>query len=244
MDKNKFDKIINNYRNERDTTNSIGTLGEKSLHNILKNYLQEDKSKHEIKIGRHVADIFDGEKITEIQTRDFYPLNKKLDAFLPQYKVEIVFPVAFDKYVCWIDTENGELTKKRKSPKNATICEILPQIYKLRKHMFNENLSFRIVSIGAEEYRLLDGWSYDKKRGSHRFELVPTRLFDEITISNSSDYKRFLFGLDMEEFTSKDFSRFSKLSPAKARTALLVLTRFGAVVRTGKKGNTIIYKKA
>lgn len=244
MDKNKFLQAIKNYQETNKITNSIGTLGEKSLHNILKCYLQPNENLHEIKIGKNVADIFDGEKITEIQTRDFYPLNKKLEVFLPLYKVEIVYPVAKEKYISWIDINSGDVTKKRKSTKSATLCEILPQIYKIKDYAFHENLSFRIVCIGAEEYRLLNGWSYDKKRGSHRFELVPTKLFDEVIISCNNDFSVFLKDFNNEEeFTSKDFAKFSKLSPAKARTALLVLTKFGAVLRVGKKGNTIIYKK-
>lgn len=244
MNKDKFLKAIKNYEENNKSTNSIGTLGEKSLHNILKFYLQQNENLHEIKIGKNVADIFDGEKITEIQTRDFYPLNKKLKIFLPLYKVEIVFPVAKEKYLSWIDTNSGDVTKKRKSTKSATICEILPQIYKIKDYAHHENLSFRIVCICAEEYRLLNGWSYDKKRGSQRFELVPTKLFDEVIISCNDDFRVFLQGFDNDkEFTSKDFAKFSKLSPAKARTALLVLTKFGAVLRVGKKGNSIIYKK-
>lgn len=243
MDKNNFKKAIDKFYKNKNTSNLIGTLGEKSLHNILKHYLEPNENLHEIKIGRYYADIFDGEKITEIQTRDFYPLYKKLSVFLEDYKVRIVFPVVKEKYLCWVDTKSGDITKKRKSPKNATICEILPQIYKLKDLAFNTNLSFKIVILGAEEYRLLDGWSGDKKRGSHRYELSPTEIFDEVDINCKDDYINFLNGFEKEEFTSKDFSKFLKLSPRKAGIALLVLTRAGAVLRIGKKGNSIIYKK-
>ena len=61
----------------------IGTLSEKTVHAILKNYYEPDEDRQEIPIGNYVADIFAGGEIIEIQTRQFDKLRGKLSAFLP-----------------------------------------------------------------------------------------------------------------------------------------------------------------
>ena len=47
---------------------SIGTISEKSIHRVLKDYLDNDVSKHEVSIGGYIADICSNNTITEIQT--------------------------------------------------------------------------------------------------------------------------------------------------------------------------------
>ena len=226
---------------------SFGTYGEKSLHKFLKNYIDSDESHQEIKLGRSIVDIFDGEKITEIQTGSFQSVYKKLPSLLESYKLEIVFPIFREKEVAWLNKETGEIVSKHLSPKHATICEILPHLYRIRELLENENLSFRVISLGATEYRILDGWSEDKKRGSHRLEIVANKLFSETIINSKEDYKEFLrqIGFSQKDnergFTSKEFAKKSKLSPSKASSALIVLTKKEAVARVGKKKNAYIY---
>ena len=51
--------------------NGIGTLSEKTVHAVLKNYYAPDETQHEIPVEGCVADIFNGKEIIEIQTRSF-----------------------------------------------------------------------------------------------------------------------------------------------------------------------------
>ena len=94
----------------------IGTLSEKTVHAILKNYYEPDEDRQEIPIDNYVADIYSEGEIIEIQTRQFNKMRDKLDAFLPQFPVTIVYPIPREKWIIWIDEESGELSKKRKSP--------------------------------------------------------------------------------------------------------------------------------
>ena len=67
----------------------IGTLSEKTVHAVMKNYYAPDTDMHEIPIENFVADIYNGQEIIEIQTRAFNKMRRKLDAFLPLYPVTI-----------------------------------------------------------------------------------------------------------------------------------------------------------
>ena len=68
----------------------IGTLSEKTVHAILKNYYEPGEDKQEIPIENYVADIYADGEIIEIQTRQFNRMRDKLKAFLPLYPVTIV----------------------------------------------------------------------------------------------------------------------------------------------------------
>ena len=58
---------------------SIGTLGEKTLHAVLKHYIDPDSRHHEVRIGPYYADIASEAGIYEIQTRGFGKMRKKLE---------------------------------------------------------------------------------------------------------------------------------------------------------------------
>ena len=105
----------------------IGTLAEKSLHAILKNYYEPNEDRQEIPIENYVADIFADGEIIEIQTRQFDKMRGKLAAFLPLYPVTIVYPIPHEKWLIWIDEESGSLSKKRKSPRKGNPYLVFPE---------------------------------------------------------------------------------------------------------------------
>lgn len=238
MDKGKFLAARKSLHNHK----GIGTLGEKTLHSVLKNYYEEHTENHEIKVGGYVADIVGENGIIEIQTRNFDKLRKKLTAFLEVCDVTIVYPVAQIKWLCWVDTKSGEITKKRKSNKKGIPHEIFHELYKIKEFLDNPRLKIIICMLELEEYRLLNGWSEDRKKGSTRSERIPVEIIDEIIIENIIDYKRLIPEGLTSGFSAKDFSMLTKLSINRAQTALNILNHVHAVNRISKKGNAYIYK--
>lgn len=221
----------------------IGMLGEKTLHSVLKYYFEPDGNKQEIKIGNHIADILGDAGIIEIQTRHFYRLRDKLAGFLPDYPVTLVYPVAETKWLCWIDENTGETTKRRKSPKTGMPYEIFTELYRIKSFLKDGSLRICIVMLQLEEYRFLNGWGKDRKKGSTRYERIPLGIVDELNIHSLSDYGKLIPDIPEDSFTSREFKKASGLSISAARTALNVLSFVGAVERTGKKGNAFIYRR-
>ena len=103
----------------------IGTLSEKTVHAIFKDYYEPDEDHQEIPIENYVADIYRDGEIIEIQTRQFNRMRGKLQTFLPLYPVTIVYPIPYEKWLIWIDEDSGELSKKRKSPKKGCTYQAL-----------------------------------------------------------------------------------------------------------------------
>ena len=219
----------------------IGTLSEKTIHAILKNYYQPDEDKQEMPIENFVADIYSDGEIIEIQTRQFNRMRDKLKAFLPLYPVTIVYPIPREKWLVWIDEESGELSKKRKSPVKGNPYMAFPELYKIKMFLKEPNLRLKFVFLDMEEYKLLNGWSRDRKKGSSRYDRIPTELVEEIDINCIRDYMQFV-PYELEgEFTSKEFAKAAHISVSLAQTVLNILYYVGTVTRTGKRGNLILY---
>ena len=238
-----LERIQNNMRTQQ-LNKGIGTLNEHTLHGVLKNLFEPETTKQEIKIGRYIADIADGNQITEIQTRDFSKFRKKLECFLDMGKeVCVVYPVSFIKWLIWIDEESGECSKKRKSPKPGTPYTILQELYKIKYLLTRPKLSFCIVMLEMEEYRVLNGWSEDKKKGSSRCTRIPIKIYDIITLSTVQDYQQLVPYTLAEPFTAKQYQEHTRLSLSRSQTALNVLYSIGVLQRVGKKGRAFLYAR-
>lgn len=243
MEERQFYEACNIILNKQDNNTGIGTLGEKTLHAIFKYYFEPDSAYHEIRYEGFVADILHGQDVIEIQTRGFNKLRRKLEAFLAAGKVRIVYPIPYEKWLEWIDEETGAVSSKRKSPKKGTIYDSFYELYKIKPYLDHPNLQITLVFVNIEEQRLLNGWSKDKKRGSERFERIPTKLVDQFEIKGREDYKQFLPEELPGIFSTKDYHKATKLNIHRARTGVHILHYLGVIEPVGKKGNAILYKR-
>ena len=222
--------------------NGIGTLGEKTLHAVLKRYYEPHECNHEVRLGSYIADIVGENGVIEIQTRQFGNLLKKLECFLEFCSVTVVYPIAGIKYLSWIDTDTGEVTSRRKSPKKGNIYDALPELYRIKYTLDNPNMHLRLCILELEETRYLNGWSRDKKRGSSRCDRIPVRMIEEVCIDSPQDHRMFIPEGLPEEYTSRDLSKAAKIPLDRAQTALNLLTYLGLTEKIGKKGKLILYK--
>jgi len=241
LDENRFEdakkKIIGIDRQRL----GIGTLSEKTVHAILKNYYEPDEDNQEIPIENFVADIYADGRIIEIQTRNLDRMRDKLDSFLPLYPVTIVYPIPREKWLIWIDEESGQLSEKRKSPKKGNLYEAFSELYKIKMFLRDPNLRLKLVFLDIEEYRLLNGWSGNKKRGSTRYDRIPVKMVEEVEIERLEDYMQFV-PYELEEFfTTKEFSRAAHINRNLSGVVINLLYHVGVIERTGKKGRFYLY---
>ena len=93
----------------------------------------------------------------------------------------------------------------------------------------------------VEEYKLLNGWSYDKKRGSVRYDRIPVGIRKVIELDCPQDYMQFVpEGLE-NGFTSADFANAAHIDRQTAASVLAMLNYMEQVKRVGKTGNAYIY---
>ena len=194
----------------REGESNIGGLGEGTLHLVLKNYISAYKGDQEIKHGKKYIDVFLDGRAYEVQTRSFSSLKSKLDAFLPEFPVTIVFPAIRQKRIAWIDPETGELSDFHKSPKKENVYTIFSELIYIKDYLKAKNLSFCVFEMAANETKLLSGRSYDRKKyGAVRLNRVPTELF---AVEHFESPRDFLNLLPCEkEITVKSLAEYAHI---------------------------------
>ena len=242
MDQKRFEVIKNRIVSSERERNGIGTLQEKTVHAILKEYYAPDRDMQEIPINGYVADIFTGSEIIEIQTANLNKLRDKLNSFLPEYPVTIVYPIPRIKWLSWIDEESGECSPLRKSPVKGNIYKAFYELYKIKNYLPDPNLKLCIPFLDLEEYRLLNGWSRDKKRGSQRYDRIPIALAEEIRFDRVEDYLQLIPYDIPEPFTSMEFARAVEIRKEEAGRVLHILNYLHVIERCDKKGRAYAYK--
>lgn len=225
----------------------IGTLAEKRLHSILKRYICEDEDLHEVGVAntRYVSDVRVGNHIYEIQTGAFYPMQKKIAHYIEKTDctVTVVHPIVVNKFVRWIDPKTGERSPRTKSPKHEGAEALLPELSCLLPYLGHPRLRFRLLMIEAEDFRLLNGWSKDRKRGSELYERVPLSLIDEAEYCSSSDFASFLPLALPSPFTVKEFSGHTGIQGRDAYASVRVLAALGLLRKSAPIGRAMAFEK-
>ncbi len=267
IDDKLFQEAKNRMYGKVQGEKGIGTLSEKSVHSVLKYYFAPDEEFHEQKIGTFVADIcIDGE-IYEIQTKQFYLMKRKLECFLKDYEVTIVYPVSLENTLHWVEcdencyditghnTESGKnafsnrdaimnrrITSSRKTRKKGMPYLFFHELYGIKDFLHHPKLHFILAIMSTEEYRLLDGYGPHKKIRATKTDKAPIELLDLITIQKPEDYKQLLPEGLSDEFTSDIFAKKAGIGRSLAGTALNILYETDVVERIGKQGNAYVYK--
>lgn len=234
----RFARAQDEYFGSEHKRYNIGTLSEGTLHMMLKYFVCPDMAYHEVPVEGYIADVLEGNVITEIQTRDFRHLGEKLDAFLPSYKVNIVYPVAYVKRICKIDKNTGEISKPRRSPRKGRATDILPELFYIRRHLSNPNLRIYICFLEITEYK----YDNPKRRGrTVRYDRVPTAYVSHMAVGGG-EYSKLLPSELPEEFTVKDLAKLSGLCGMNLSSAIKTLCECGAVTKTGSRDRAYVYK--
>lgn len=225
-------------RTQRD--GGINTMGEKRLHQVLKRYYEPDETRHEQKVGRHIADILRGGEIIEVQTGSFFPLKAKIAYYLRETDccVTIVHPILAKKWVSWIDGETGSVSKRHRSPKKGTLIEAVRELVYLLDHLPNDRLRFVFPVIEAEDYRMLDGWSRDRKRGSTRYERIPLALLGEERLAVPADFAALIPAALTDPFTAAEFGKAARLASRPCYAVIKVLCAMGVIEPGEKQGRS------
>lgn len=233
--------IVGKVHNDR----GIGTLSEKTVHGVLKNFFEPDQDFQEVALHGYFADIYNQEGVIEIQTKGFDRLREKLSVFLNYYPVTIVYPMPCNKWVSWVNQKTGEVCARRKSPRHFTMYDAFFELYKIKSALKNSNLCIKLVLMDMEEYKLLDSEKTGKrgrKRTGKKEDRIPIGIREIITIEQPEDYMQFV-PYELEgAFTSKQFAKAGKISADTARIALNILYYMGTVKRVGKEGNAYLYE--
>lgn len=221
----------------------IGTLSEKTLHAVLKRYLEPHTENHEVKVGNYVADIIGENGIIEIQTGSFTPLRPKLECLLDFTDVTVVYPMAAVKSLSWIDPETGEVSPPRRSPKKAKPYDAFTELVRIKYALDNPHFHLKLMMLELTEYRYKNGWSADGKKGSERCDRIPQSIIEELDFHTPRDFDYFIPNGLSEQFSIKEFAKCAGTAYSIAQKAVSVLCYLERIKLCGKSGRINLYTK-
>ena len=223
----------------------IGTLREKTLHRVLKDYFTEPDLQRETPVGTYVADIAGEGRIIEIQTSSLFPMKEKLEAFLPLAEVTIVYPVAERKWISWIHPTTGHISEKKRSPVTGRPTDVLAELVYIRRFLRHPHLAIRTVQLEIEEYRLLSpSGGRPRRYDPVRYERIPVDLFSAYDFSSPADYAAWLpFPPGAEVTTAEVISALRFRGGSMGRSAALgVLCDMGVLEKLPRTGRSNRYR--
>ena len=235
-----FAAARNRVLTELPSDGGIGTLSEKMMHKILKLYIDPDTDNHEVAYLGSVADVKNSDGIFEIQSANFSYLIPKLNKFLVNDKVTVVYPIVGSKTVSWIDKDSGEITAPHKTTRQGRATDVYYVASAISEFIPHENLTLRIIIMSAEEYKYLDGYGKSRKNRATGIDRIPTGIEREIELRTVEDYASLLPPLP-EEFTAGELSSALRLRGRRASYSLSFLRRLGIVEQVGKRGRAYLY---
>ena len=216
----------------------IGSLNEHTLHLALKKYIEPDPAFHEVEYGPFVADVKRGSCICEIETTSFTRMRNKLDFFLNENEVTVVYPIAVKRWVVFVDPKTGETSERRRSPVKGRACDVCAELFKIKEYIGHPNFALKLVFIEELNYKRRKG-----KRSSVREDRIPLSFVSEMNIVENEDYAMLVDTIPDGEFTAKDFDKANKLGSMGAWYMLQILICANVIEKVGKNGNAFIYRK-
>ncbi len=219
----------------------FGTVNEGTLHAMLKRRIEPNLEFHEVPVGNFVADVKRESEIYEIQTAHLEKLVPKLKAFLPQYIVTVVHPVAHHTYLYQFDPQSGEVKKGRRSPKTGTPHDAMAELWHLIPFFTHPNFRLQLVLLDVDEYRKPNGTRRGRIR-TLRMERIPRQIVETLSFACLSDYLQLLPRELPEPFTAKEYAKVRKCTALSAGYALLGFLKMGILERE-KQGRTYYYQR-
>jgi stalled ribosome alternative rescue factor ArfA len=218
---------------------SIGTNNESSLHRELKFQYTQD-GQIETSVAGFVADGVNAEgEYIEVQTGSFAPLKKK--ALALQGRLRVIHPIIITKYI-EVFNKKGKKQYRRKSPRKGQPWDLFDVLVYAPELPNIPGLVIELVLVDVVEQRVQDGKGSWRRRGVSIRDKQITATRDRITLEKPSDYLRFIPYKKNEKFTSALLAKKAGISVDLARKTLYVLTKLDIVNKTGKQGNSFVYK--
>lgn len=213
----------------------IGTLGEKSVHAVLKHYFQPDAENHEVKIGSYYTDLIADDGIFEIQTGGFQRLAKKLTELLAVTRVTVVYPISRRKTLCQLDPETHAVLSRRKSPLKGSHYQVFGELIKIKTQLLKPNFALCLVLLDVCEYRVKQG------RKSLKLDRVPTDLIEELYFFTPEDYRWFLPAGLPQPFDCAQLAAACAIPYTLAQAMANVLAHLGLLLPDGLRGRRKLY---
>jgi hypothetical protein len=222
---------------------SIGIKKESSLHRDLK---KTYSFRTEVQLEGFVCDgVAKDGSIIEVQTGSFAPLKKKLQSLAASNdnsRIHIIHPVALST-VIEIYNEEGELLRRRKSPKRKSAWHLFEALVYAPELALLPNIVIEVALVRVLDYRITDGKGSWRRGGISLKDKFMNGLEGFVVFENLYDYLQFVPFAKNEIWTTRMLSRKGGINMRLAGMAAYTLDKIGITERIGKDGNSFLYRR-
>ncbi len=201
----------------------IGTLRETSLHAALKQHLAQPDDRLEVPVEGFVADLLRpdpaGDLLIEVQTGGFSALRRKLPALLENHRVQLVHPIAVEKWIVRVDAA-GRRVSRRKSPRRGALTDLFLELVSLPALIAHPNLTVVVLLVQEEEVRAPAARTR-RRRWRRDYRVTDRRL---LAVTAAAEFH-----------TPADFLSFIPLTLAQPFTSRALAEALGVPVDLGHK---------
>ena len=225
-------------------TNGIGTLNEGPLHQALKALYLTPSGEEEVPVGSFVADVrAEDEVIYEIQTGGFAPLKRKLAELIESHQVVLVHPIAAVRYIVKLPEEEDGQASRRKSPKRASVANIVEELVSIPHLLDHPNFQVEVVLIEEDEIRAYDPTRVRRRGGWRVVSRQLNQVLEHRRIGSREDLYSLVHGPLPDPFSTADLADAMGQPRWLAQKMAYCLRQSGAAELCGKAGNALLYRR-
>lgn len=218
----------------------IGLLNEKPLHASLKKWYAQPGDRLEVAVDGFVIDIVRDGLLLEIQTRNLASIKAKLTTLVRSHQVRLIYPIAQEKWIVRLATDDGRGVARRKSPKRGRVEDLFRETVSIPHVLASGKCALEVLMIREEEARRYLGkrrrrrreWGVEERR---LLEVVDRRVFE-----NPADW-RALLPEELESFTANDLAEAINIRTDLAQKMAYVLRKLRVVELIGRRGRANLY---
>jgi hypothetical protein len=219
----------------------ISTLNEKPLHEALKQWYARPGDMFEVPVDGYIVDVVRGDRLIEIQTKNFSAIKPKLKKLLVNHPVRLVYPIPREKWIVKLADDGISPVSRRRSPKRGTYDQVFYELVRIPELLKDPNFSLELLLIDEEEVRRHDGVRGWRRRGWVIDERRLLRVVDNRILYSPADMHAFIPATLAEPFSVSDLSKATNTTRRLAQKMVYSLRTMGCVDPAGKRVNAILY---
>jgi hypothetical protein len=223
---------------------TIGLRNEQPLHAALKRWYSRPGDVLEAALDGYIVDLLRGNHIIEIQTGSFAAIRRKIYTLSQQYRVTLVYPVAYECWLLKLPTTPSGQPVRRKSPRRQRKDQLFQELVSFPALVCCPNFVLEVVGIQAEEVLRYDGRQGRRRRGWVVVERRLLRVLELHVIATPADLWSLISWDLPEPFQTLDLARVLHRPRWFAQKVAYCLRESGASTAIGKVGNALVYSRA
>jgi len=221
----------------------IGTLNEGALHAELKDWYRRPRDRAEEKVDGFVVDLVRGRLLIEIQTGNFTPLRRKLDALLRTHRVRLVAPVALSRRIVRV-SDDGVVLSSRRSPKRGRVEDVFDRLVSFPGLLAHDRFELEVVLTHQDEVRMFRPGRAYRRRGWMVAGRSLTAVESSVTIASPADAAALLPAGLPASFDTAELASAAGIDRRLAQQMTYCLRLAGALEPTGHRGRAAVYELA